>query len=382
MQAAGDERGDLPRDQYPSGSALGADATRAFRRGAPEQPEGLPASEATQVLSRPAGPPTAPAGGAAGGGDGVDIAGGLDPYDRPDPIETADVLGPADGADQDDRGDRVSPVASADRHGPEQAGATQQLRRDRAAGSTQALRRDRAAGTTQPMRRGAPPPSPPPPRTGRGSAPRGGPRRRFLRKRWVLALLVIVVILIPVVTWGRVWYTARQDQRPVSDAIVVLGASQYDGRPSPIFEARLNHAAELYWDGVAPAIVTVGGNQPGDNFTEGEAGRNWLIEVGIPAEQVVAVPEGADTVDSLEAVAAVFEEFDWSSAVIVTDPWHALRSRVIAEDAGMEAATSPSRSGPAVQTRETQVWYITRETASLMYYRLFGESADIRVDAA
>ncbi|MFD0773812.1 YdcF family protein [Streptomonospora algeriensis] len=178
------------------------------------------------------------------------------------------------------------------------------------------------------------------------------------------------------------WYTARADERPASDAILVLGASQYNGRPSPIFEARLAHAEELYRQGVAPALVTVGGNQPGDNFTEGGSGRDWLVEQGVPEGDVVAVKEGRDTLQSVEAVAEVFREQGWSRVVIVTDPWHSLRSREMAQDHGMEAATSPVRSGPAVIERETQLWYITRETASLWYYWIFGNSSDIEVDAA
>ena len=192
---------------------------------------------------------------------------------------------------------------------------------------------------------------------------------------------MVLAILIPLVTWTRVWHTARADDRPASDAILVLGASQYNGQPSPVFEARLQHAAELYQQGVAPAIVTVGGGQPGDNFTEGESGQDWLVDVGIPPEQVIGVGEGGDTLDSIEAVVPVFDEHDWETAVVVTDPWHALRSLSIAGDVGIEAASSPARSGPVVQSRETQLWYITRESASLMYYRTFGESADVTVEA-
>ncbi|WP_393916143.1 YdcF family protein [Halostreptopolyspora alba] len=220
------------------------------------------------------------------------------------------------------------------------------------------------------------PPAPPP----RDAPPSLPPRRRF-RKRWLVALLALVAILIPAGTWSWVWYTARQDERPRSDAIVVLGASQYNGRPSPIFEARLRHAADLYQEGVAPVIVTVGGNQPGDNFTEGGTGRDWLVEVGVPEEQVVAIGEGSDTLRSIEAVASTFRAREWENAVIVSDPWHSLRSRQIAGDFGIEATTSPARSGPAVQERETQLWYITRETASLWYYWIFGDSSDIDVHA-
>ncbi|MDS1271218.1 YdcF family protein [Lipingzhangella sp. LS1_29] len=273
-------------------------------------------------------------------------------------------------------GDEPSPQASAPRaetgDSPtgSRAGATQPMRREPSGPSSPATGPDRGA-------RGGGGNG----RTSRGARRPGTPRRR-IRLRWLLALIVLLAILIPAVTWTRVWYTARMDERPASDAILVLGASQYNGQPSPIFEARLQHAAELYQQGVAPAIVTVGGSQPGDNFTEGESGHNWLVDIGIPPDQVVGVGEGSDTLESIEAVAPVFEENDWTSAVIVTDPWHALRSLSIANDIGIEAASSPARSGPAVQSRELQLWYITRESASLMYYRTFGESADVTVDAA
>ncbi|MDA8372222.1 MAG: YdcF family protein [Nocardiopsaceae bacterium] len=207
-------------------------------------------------------------------------------------------------------------------------------------------------------------------------------RRRRIRPGRIIALVLLIAIAIPPGTWGWVWWTARQDGRPPSDAIIVLGASQYNGTPSPIFEARLRHAAELYSDGVAPTVVTVGGNQPGDNFTEGVAGRDWLVDEGVPAESIVAIGEGSDTLQSIEAISGVFQENGWSTAVIVTDPWHSLRSRIMADDFGIDAATSPSRSGPAVIEREIQLRYITRETASLWYYWIFGDSSDIEVDAA
>ncbi len=219
-----------------------------------------------------------------------------------------------------------------------------------------------------------------------GSPPRDDvpsrPRRRRFRKRWIVALAMLVVLLSPFATWVWVWSTARGDARPQSDAIVVLGASQYNGDPSPIFEARLRHAAELHQEGVAPMIVTVGGNQPGDNYTEGGAGHDWLVETGVPADQVMSIDEGSDTLGSIQAVAHTFQDQKWHSSVIVTDPWHSLRSRQVARDLGIDAEASPVRSGPAVQERETQLWYITRETASLWYYWIFGDSSDIVVHAA
>jgi uncharacterized SAM-binding protein YcdF (DUF218 family) len=167
-----------------------------------------------------------------------------------------------------------------------------------------------------------------------------------------------------------VWWTARQDQRPVSDAIVVLGASQFDGRPSAVLRNRLAHAAALQRQAVAPRIVTVGGARPGDRFSEAEAGVNWLAAHGISRSRLLAVPAGTDTVSSLRAADAVFARHGWRSAVLVTDPWHSLRSRAIAGDLGWRAATSPTRSGPMVRTRETEARYVVRETFGYLYYRL------------
>jgi uncharacterized SAM-binding protein YcdF (DUF218 family) len=155
---------------------------------------------------------------------------------------------------------------------------------------------------------------------------------------------------------------------------VVLGSAQYNGVPSSIFEARLKHAVTLYEDGVAPMIVTVGGRAAGDEFTEAEAGREYLAASGVPGEALLAVPEGVDTLESMRAVSTAFGERGWTSAVVVTDPWHAMRAERMAEDAGIEADSSPTRQGPAVQTRGTQFRYILRETAAYLLYRVTGES--------
>jgi uncharacterized SAM-binding protein YcdF (DUF218 family) len=171
-----------------------------------------------------------------------------------------------------------------------------------------------------------------------------------------------------------IWWTARQDARPTSDAIVVLGSAQYNGVPSSIFEARLEHALDLYEEGVAPVIVTVGGKAAGDEFTEAEAGREYLADSGVPDDGLLAVQEGVDTLESMRAVAAEFDGRGWNSALLVTDPWHAMRAERMAEDAGLEATSSPTRQGPAVQTRTTQFKYILRETAAYLLYRVTGES--------
>jgi uncharacterized SAM-binding protein YcdF (DUF218 family) len=190
----------------------------------------------------------------------------------------------------------------------------------------------------------------------------------------MIGVAVLAVLLVVTSTALAIWWTARQDSRPGSDAIVVLGSAQYNGVPSSIFEARLEHAIALYEDGVAPVIVTVGGKADGDQFAEAEAGQQYLADAGIPDDALLAVPQGGDTLESIRAVSTAFTERGWSSAVLVSDPWHAMRAERMAEDVGLDAESSPTRQGPVVQTRATQFRYILRETAAYLLYRATGES--------
>lgn len=207
-----------------------------------------------------------------------------------------------------------------------------------------------------------------------------GARRRPLRWVWRgVAVFLVGVFLVFGVTAYRVWQVARDDDRRQVDAIVVLGASQYDGRPSRIFAARLRHAQQLYDEKVAKRIVTVGGGAPGDRFTEAEAGARFLRSRGVPASAVQAIGEGRDTLQSLQAARRAL---DLESVVLVTDPWHSLRSRRIAADLGFAASTSPARTGPVVRNRATQVRYILRESGAYLYYRVFGRGGRGDVPAA
>ena len=205
-----------------------------------------------------------------------------------------------------------------------------------------------------------------------GAALRERPARRR-RKTWPIRVVVGALLVAVFLVGGtalRVWYVARADDRRPVDAVVVLGAAQYDGEPSSVLAARLRHAEELYDAGLAPRIITVGGSRAGDAYTEAEAGRRYLIDHGIPAAAVVAVGEGSDTLGSLRAADARARQDGWSTALVVSDPWHSLRARTMARDSGLQAWTSPTRTGPVVRTRETQARYIVRETAALLYYTI------------
>lgn len=182
---------------------------------------------------------------------------------------------------------------------------------------------------------------------------------------WLGLLLVVLFV----VTAVRVWQVGREDHRPASDAILVLGAAQFDGRPSETLAARLDHALLLWQQHVAPVVVTVGGNRPGDEFTEAGTGLTYLEKHGIPAAQLLAVPSGNDTYESLQAAKPVLDRRGWHTLVLVSDPWHELRSRTMADDLGFSAATSPTHTGPASHGRPTELHYILRETAAYLYYK-------------
>jgi len=193
--------------------------------------------------------------------------------------------------------------------------------------------------------------------------------------RWtrrILLTIILAAILYILFTAAHIWWVAGQDDHPRSDAIVVLGAAEYNGTPSPVFAARLRHAASLWRAHVAPRIITVGGRETGDVYTEAQAGRDYLVKRGVPGSAVIAVPTGNDTLQNSKAVAAEMKRHGWHSAVLVTDPWNSLRARAMASDQGIKAATSPEHDGPAVGSFTTDVKYVARETEAYIYYQIFG----------
>ncbi|MEI6365083.1 MAG: YdcF family protein [Actinomycetes bacterium] len=188
--------------------------------------------------------------------------------------------------------------------------------------------------------------------------------------RWfrrLLGLVIAVAIAIPLFTAGMVFATAQIDNRRPSDVIVVLGAAQFDGRPQPVLQARLDHAKRLYQDGVAKRIMTVGGKQKGDRYTEATAGRNALIAAGVPASAIISVGTGRDTYSSLVAAAKKMDAKGLCTATLVSDPWHLLRSQAMAKDLGMKPVTSPDQNSPT-QGAAAITRYIVRETAARLYY--------------
>lgn len=161
--------------------------------------------------------------------------------------------------------------------------------------------------------------------------------------RAVLAM-VLLVSGYYLVSLFQVWRAGEADGPESAEAIVVLGAAQYDGRPSAQLAARLDHGFDLWQQGVAPFIMVTGGNQPGDRFTEAEAGMAYLVERGVPQAAILREDVGATTYESLAAAVPVLAAEGIDEVVLVTDPYHSLRSKLIAEEVGLDASLSPTPS--------------------------------------
>ena len=193
-------------------------------------------------------------------------------------------------------------------------------------------------------------------------------RRRFPVWRWAfrLGLLVLAAILVYVlVTLVQVVLASRRDAASSADAIVVLGAAQYDCAPSPVLEQRLDHARELYGDGVASTIVVTGGKRDGDRCTEAEAGADHLRDAGVPDGDLLLEVQGRNSWESLAAAARILRDRDLTDVVLVTDGYHALRVQAIADELGLNASVSPSHDGGTVGE------YV-RETGAVAIGRLIG----------
>ena len=197
------------------------------------------------------------------------------------------------------------------------------------------------------------------------------PRRR--RGRSVVRILLAVVVVgvgYLGVSLFQVWNTGRASQAREVDAIVVLGAAQYDGRPSPQLQARLDEVLRLWPGGIAPLVVVTGGQQPGDRFTEAEASARYLVERGVPEGAIVFENEGTSTFESLESTAAILADRGLDRVLLVTDPFHSLRSRLIAQEVGMEAYVAPTSTSVVTGPRSAALHL--KEAGGVAVGRLIG----------
>ena len=167
------------------------------------------------------------------------------------------------------------------------------------------------------------------------------------RVLWIAAALVAMLFAIQMT---RVWLQIRdqsiRDEARTADVILILGAAEYNGRPSPILKARLDHGLELYRRGLAPLILTTGGAGGDPMFTEGGVGRAYLIKQGVPAEEIIVEMEGETTMHSTAASAEIMRRMGLKSCIVVSDGYHIFRAKRMLEERGLQVFGSP-RANPA-----------------------------------
>lgn len=179
---------------------------------------------------------------------------------------------------------------------------------------------------------------------------------------WLLARLLTAMVGLWLITVLAIYgYGLRDESRP-ADAIVVLGAAQYDGRPSPVLRARLDHAIDLYERGTAPTVIFTGGVGLGDTVSEAEVGRRYAIQAGLPETATLTEAGGLRSVHSLSAVSGLMRERDLESAVLVSDSFHMLRLRIIAYRLNLRAYSSPTRSSPIANDAAREWRHVLRES--------------------
>jgi vancomycin permeability regulator SanA len=197
-----------------------------------------------------------------------------------------------------------------------------------------------------------------------------GRRLLYIRLILILGLLFVGYLAI---TFIQVWVTSRHDGAREADAVVVLGAAQYDGRPSPVFKERLDHAFEIYDEGLVKVVVITGGKQAGDRFTEAYTGYTYLRDKGIPEQALLTEVQGRNTWESIAAAARILRDRDMTAAVMVTDGYHALRVNAIADELGLDASVSPSHPGGSLQD-------LVKETGAVALGRIVGFRRLVNID--
>lgn len=176
---------------------------------------------------------------------------------------------------------------------------------------------------------------------------------------------LIAFLLVPALGYAAcflaVFLVSRQDQRQRADAIVVLGAAQYNGKPSPVLRARLDHALALYREGLAPTVVVTGGIGEGDKVSEATVGQQYLTAQGVPYQAIIVRPEGRSTQASIAAVARWAEPQGIHRVLMVSDPFHMLRLRFEARNSGLQALASPTTTSPISASLRRELSFLSAE---------------------
>lgn len=186
---------------------------------------------------------------------------------------------------------------------------------------------------------------------------------------------ILLAILLTGLTWAAIVVTvavhAARDDATSADAIAVLGAAQYNGRPSPVFRARLDHAATLYQRGLAPVVLVTGGVGARDTLNEANVGRDYLVRLGLPSEAVIPLAGGHDTYTSLGQLKQWFAGRDSRRVVLVSDGFHMLRLQIIARRQGLVPYTSPATGSPIHASLRRNTGYLFAEGFKVPFTWLF-----------
>lgn len=205
------------------------------------------------------------------------------------------------------------------------------------------------------------------------TAPRRSRRPVLRRAVQVVAVLAVLAAGYLAVTFVQVWQASGRDGARPAEAIVVLGAAQYDGRPSPVLAGRLDHAVELYDDGIAPLIVVTGGRREGDRFTEAQASATYLESHGVPGDAIERETTGDNSWETLASAARFLAGRGVTDVVLVSDPYHAERIEAIADDLGLDATVSPADTPNPLSA-------LARETGAVAVGRIIGWDRLVRLD--
>ena len=192
------------------------------------------------------------------------------------------------------------------------------------------------------------------------------------RLAWKVAKFAVLLLVVYLaVTLAQVWMASRRDDARQAEAIVVFGAAQYNGRPSPVLRARLDHAAHLYEDDLAPTIVVTGGRQPGDRTNEATASAAYLrSEYGIADEDILREVSSENSWQQMASAANELRKRGKEQVILVTDPFHAARVQAMADELGLDSHVSPTRTSPIGGTREVR--HFARETLAVAAGRVVG----------
>jgi uncharacterized SAM-binding protein YcdF (DUF218 family) len=195
--------------------------------------------------------------------------------------------------------------------------------------------------------------------------------RAFVRSAFVLTIGVCLALAsyVGIAAVSLRWAGTHHDSRVV-DAIVVMGAAQYDGVPSPLLASRLQHALDLWKQKQAPVIAVTGGKRAGDRFTEGDTSRRWLTDSGVPAADIIVESVGRSTWESIENLAPLLNNANVHSVVVVSSSWHVQRAALSLEELGFRAHSSASPDG--VLSGSSEKSKLIREIAGVSLGRVIG----------